>query len=94
MTDLENFQKLFKKQKQPQATWGLSDPSEIEKAASVFVFGCPDGNGAFLQVIFDKYGNTLEALVLEPSGEICMCKYCDPRPKKEKKKDKKKGKNK
>jgi hypothetical protein len=77
MTDLQTLRKLLKKDK--DANWGdwpVAPDKDCPKAEHVLAFGCPDGQGAYLQALFDKKGKMLEIKILNPGGEECDCKWC------------------
>lgn len=65
---------LGKNRTTPLADWKLDASEEADRC---LVFGCPNGEGAYLQALFDPKGNLLEAKIIEGhNGESCGCKFC------------------
>lgn len=88
MSDLAVLVRLLAKEKRvPQSYWDLAFDPEDPEAHSVLVFGCPDGNGPYLQVVFGAEKDIIRAQVIDGQGRTCGCKYCSP-PKTNKKKGK------
>ena len=86
MTDLQKFKLLFSRNQidVPTSDWDI-DPSmnnedDHPDAVHVLVFGCPDGNGAYLQAEFDSRGKLLIANIINPGGYPCDCKHCGTCP--------------
>ena len=77
MTDLQTWKKLLKKQNDTGwGDWWIYPDDENPKAVHCLAFGCPNSQGAWLQVLFDKKGKMLKAEVINPSGDPCSCKWC------------------
>lgn len=84
MTDLVKMQLLFSRIKNfvPTSDWeidpDLTDEEGDPNATHVLVFGCPNGNGSYLEAEFDYRGNILQAKIIGPTGYPCKCEHCDP----------------
>ena len=85
------YELLQKSENHHLDVWSLIPDSELnpEEASWVLSFGCPNGNGAYLQVLFDEKERILESKVINPDGDPCSCEWCQP-PKKKPKKGKRK----
>jgi len=77
MTDLQIWKKLLNKQNDTGwGDWVVYPDDENPKMARCLSFGCPDNNGAHLEVLFDKKGKMIKAEVINPDGYTCNCKWC------------------
>ena len=73
MSDLKKLCKVFSKQRQtPWSDWDLRDDPDADH---VLVFGCPDGVGSYLQVLFNDE-KMVRAEIIGPNGDPCDCFYC------------------
>lgn len=78
MSDLTSLVRILAKaQNVPQSSWSLIPPDD--GAETVLVFGCPDGNGSYLQALFDGKGTLVRADIVDGKGDVCGCKWCSPR---------------
>lgn len=76
MSDLTTLRRILGKvARAPMSDWKLRD-SDHPDECHVIVLGCPDGQGAYLQVTFDYRGAAIDAEIIDANGETCRCKYC------------------
>jgi hypothetical protein len=80
-SDLEVLCAILGQEKSvPQSDWDIWPDKDNPKAAWCYVFGCPNGNGGYLQCLFGADQSLLEAKIIDPGGVICECKWCKPAP--------------
>lgn len=79
-SDLEVLIAILGQEKRvPQDDWEIYSDEENPKVKHCYVFGCPNGNGAYLQCLFGRDQRLIEAKVVESDGRVCECNWCKPK---------------
>lgn len=71
---------LGQEKRVPQSDWEIIS-DENPKVAWCYTFGCPNGNGAYLQCLFGADQSLLDAKIIEADGRVCGCNWCKPKKK-------------
>ena len=81
-SDLEVLCAILGQEKNvPQSDWDIFPDDENPKAAHCYVFGCPNGNGGYLQCLFGVDQRLIDAKIVDQGGVTCECRWCKPAPK-------------
>jgi hypothetical protein len=78
MSDLKVLEKMLKQARtSPFSSWKYDDHQrETLKHGITLSLGCPNGQGGYVQFMFNLKGKLVEAKAIDKRGNECKCKYC------------------